>query len=160
MRNYYSVEQPIDMETITHKLVSEGVKFLEKRQQSSKPFLLVMSWLMVHTALHASKEFQGKSRHGPYGDDVEEMDWSVGEIVNALERLGFLDNTLVYFTSDHGGHLELWNNGVQEGGWNGIFRGGKGQGGMDGGIRMPTTVMWKGHIQPNTSSVYPHRTWI
>jgi len=150
MRNLECVEQPIDFEHVTQNLVSEGVKFVEDAKASQKPFLLVMSWLQVHTALHASKRFQGKSRHGPYGDNVEEMDWSVGEIMKALERLGLLDNTFVYFTSDNGGYLEEKFGEQQEGGWNGIYRGGKGQGGMDGGIRIPTAAMWKGHIKPGT----------
>lgn len=155
MRNYDIVEQPIDFGHVTQNLINEGVNFLEREKQADKPFLLVMSWLQVHTVLHASERFQGKSRHGPYGDNVEEMDWSVGEIMNALKRLGLLDNTLVYFTSDNGGHLEEREGEHQGGGWNGIFRGGKSQGGQDGGIRMPTVAMWKGHIEPKTVITVP-----
>jgi arylsulfatase A-like enzyme len=147
MRNYDFVEQPIHFSNFTQRLVSEGLKFLEERKDDRKPFLLMMSWIQVHTVLHTSEEFRGHSKHGSYGDNVEEMDWSVGEIVNGLERLGLLNNTLVYFTSDNGGHLEEKGiHGNQEGGWNGIYRGGKGQGGMEGGIRVPTVAMWKGHI--------------
>jgi steryl-sulfatase len=123
MRNYESVEQPINFVNITQNLVNEGVQFLNEKKETGKPFLLVMSWLQVHTVLHASKRFQGHSRHGDYGDNVEEMDWSVGEIMKALKRLGFLDNTLVVFTSDNGGHLEERLEGRPQGGWNGIFRG-------------------------------------
>lgn len=123
MRNYDTVEQPINFEGITQKLINEGVKFIEEREADKSPFLLVMSWLQVHTVLHASERFKGKSLHGGYGDEVEEMDWSVGEIIKALERLGLLDNTLVFFTSDNGGHLEERRNGINEGGWNGIYRG-------------------------------------
>jgi len=123
MRNYESVEQPINFEHITRNLVTEGVKFAEEQNGNQTPFLLVMSWLQVHTVLHASKRFQGQSAHGAYGDNVEEMDNSVGEILAAMERLGILDDTLVYFTSDNGGHLEERSHGRQEGGWNGIYRG-------------------------------------
>ena len=74
--------------------------------------------------LHATSPFKGRSAHGRYGDEVEEMDWSVGEILNSLDKLGLTDNTFVYFTSDHGGHVEEKGlQGNREGGWNGIYRG-------------------------------------
>ena len=73
----------------------------------------------VHTALHSSAPFAGMSRHGRYGDEVEEMDWSVGEMLDTLDRLGMANNTLVVFTSDHGAHVEE----TLEGGSNGIYRG-------------------------------------
>jgi steryl-sulfatase len=124
MRNYEYVEQPIRFHNFTQRLVQEGVNFLEERKEDGKPFLLMMSWIQVHTVLHTSEEFRGHSVHGAYGDNVEEMDWSVGEIVGSLERLGMLNNTLVYFTSDNGGHLEEKGlQGNQEGGWNSIYRG-------------------------------------
>lgn len=151
MRDFEVVEQPIRFRNLTQRFVNEGTKFLEERQKDKKPFLLMMSWLQVHTVLYTSNEFKGHSVHGAFGDNVEEMDWGTGEIVNALERMGLLENTLVYFTSDNGGHLEeKGHDGSQEGGWHGIYRGGKGQGGMEGGIRVPTVMMWKNHIKPQT----------
>jgi steryl-sulfatase len=124
MRNFDVVEQPIRFRNFSQRLVNEGVQFIEKNNADRKPFLLMMSWIQVHTVLHTSEEFRGHSKHGPYGDNVEEMDWSVGEILHRLERLGILNNTFVYFTSDNGGHLEeKGRHGNQEGGWNGIYRG-------------------------------------
>jgi len=124
MRNYDVVEQPIRFGNLSRRLVNEGVQFIEKKHAEKKPFLLMMSWIQVHTVLNTSEEFRGHSKHGPYGDNVEEMDWSVGEMINSLERLGILNNTIVYFTSDNGGHLEEKGpHGNQEGGWNGPFRG-------------------------------------
>ena len=74
--------------------------------------------------MHASPEFQGESAYGPYGDNVEEMDASVGHILTALDRLGFANNTFVYFTSDNGGHVEeVGKAGNREGGYNGIYKG-------------------------------------
>ena len=87
--------------------------------QSGAPFLLVTSWIHTHVYLDVSKEFKGRSKHGIYGDAVEELDWSVGEILKHLDKIGARENTLVYFTSDHGGHLELG----RLGGYNGIFKG-------------------------------------
>ncbi|XP_041352309.1 steryl-sulfatase-like [Gigantopelta aegis] len=150
-REYDNVEQPIDLETLMRKLVIEGQEFLEERSKDDAPFLLVMSWTHVHTYLHPAKRFGGKSRHGTYGDSVEELDWAVGEILKSLEQLGFKDNTMVYFTSDNGGHLEERNkHGEPHGGYNGILRGGKAHGTVDGGIRVPTVMRWPGHITPGT----------
>lgn len=125
MRNYDVVEQPLSFENLTQRLVSEGVEFMEQSHAAEVPFLLVMSWIQVHTVLYNSvKEFRGRSTHGQYGDNVEEMDWSVGQMLNALDRLGIANDTFVYFTSDNGGHVEEKGlNGAREGGYNGIYRG-------------------------------------
>ena len=78
----------------------------------------------VHTFLATTPEFRGKSRHGIYGDSILELDWAVGEILSELGRLGLADNTLVYLTSDNGGHLEERNAaGDVHGGYNGVLRG-------------------------------------
>lgn len=151
MRDLAVVEQPVELGGFTAMLVAEGRRFIEGRAAEGQPFLLVVSLIQVHTALHAGERFKGKSRHGPYGDEVEEMDWSVGQLLDDLDRLGIANNTFVYFTSDNGGHVEERGiHGNREGGWNGIYRGGKGQGGMDGGIRVPTLVRWPGVVKPGT----------
>ena len=124
MRNYDVVEQPVDLEGFTHRLISEGDRYLSDRQREDRPFLLVMSWIQVHTAMHSGPPFKGRSKHGRYGDEIEEMDWSVGEMLRLLQEKGFADNTFVYFTSDNGGHVEETGyHGNREGGWNGIYRG-------------------------------------
>ena len=125
MRNFEVVEQPITFNNLTQHLFSEGVEFLTNRSEDNKPFFLMMSWVQVHTVLYNSVPgFRGRSKHGEYGDNVEEMDWSVGQILKALEVLGFKNNTFVYFSSDNGGHLEELNaDGTPGGGYNGIYRG-------------------------------------
>ncbi|XP_071079400.1 steryl-sulfatase-like [Haliotis cracherodii] len=155
-RNFDLVEQPIDLETQMAKEVAEGQEFLQARRNDGEPFLLVMSWVHVHVFLAPAQKFLGKSKHGKYGDSVEEMDWAVGEMLNSLQQLGFADNTLVYFTSDHGGHLEERNvRGELEGGYNGIYKGGKGHGAVDGGIRVPTVIKWPGRIRAGSTSSEP-----
>ena len=118
-RNYDIVEQPIVHSGLSRKLVHESIKFMENATKSGQPFLLINSWIHTHVHLDVSKEFKGYSRHGIYGDAVEELDWSVGEVLNYVDKIGARDNTLVFFVSDHGGHLEL---GLL-GGYNGIFKG-------------------------------------
>lgn len=75
MRDHQIIQQPLSYENLTQRLTTEAVRFIERNHNA--PFLLVLSYLHVHTALYASKMFRGKSRHGLYGDAVEEMDWSV-----------------------------------------------------------------------------------
>ncbi|KAL4635719.1 arylsulfatase D-like [Arapaima gigas] len=140
MRNGDVIEQPIVTDTLTKRLVGEAEQFLERNQQ--KPFLLVLSLAHVHTPLFHSKAFAKGSKHGLYGDNVEEVDWIIGQVVKAVEKLNLSNKTLVYFTSDHGGHIED----SERGGWNGIYRGGKAMGGWEGGIRVPGLFRWPGRL--------------
>ena len=124
MQNYDVVEMPINFFNLTQRFVNEGNEFIDQKIKEDKPFFLFMSFLQTHTYLHTSKEFAGRSAHGEYGDNVEEMDWAVGEIMNNLEKQGVKENTLVYFSSDHGGHVEeRGRHGDRHGGYNGIYRG-------------------------------------
>ena len=124
MKNYETVEQPVILESLTARFTDEAVNFI--RANRDRPFLLYMSFAKVHTALFSTPAFVNHSVHGRYGDNVEEMDWSVGQIMATVEKLGLRENTFVYFTSDNGPHLEeVSNTGEYHGGWNGIFKGGK-----------------------------------
>ncbi|KAM9577381.1 arylsulfatase D-like [Trichechus inunguis] len=142
MRNHDVTEQPMALESATRRLLKEAVAYIERNKPG--PFLLFVSLLHVHIPFVTTKEFLGKSRHGSYGDSVEEMDWMVGKILNAIEEHGLKNSTFTYFTSDHGGHLEARDGRVQLGGWNGIYKGGKGMGGWEGGIRVPGIFRWPG----------------
>ena len=123
MRGFDVVEQPVNLDNLTVKFTNEAKHFIDNSKE--KPFLLFMSYVKVHTALFSSPKFKGHSVHGSYGDNVEEMDWSVGEIVSALEEKNLLENTFIYFTSDQGPHLEeVMPSGEYCGGWKGQYRGG------------------------------------
>lgn len=127
MRNEQIIEQPIQMETLTSRIVNESLQFITQKHQER--FLLMTSFLKVHTAHFPSADFAGKSKHGKYGDCVMELDYAVGQIIDHLERLKIRDNTFIYFSSDNGGHLEEYSIDREfEGGYNGEFKGGKGQG--------------------------------
>ena len=125
MKNYDVVEQPTILENLTMRFTDEAMNFI--RSNKDGPFLLYMSYAKVHTALFNTERFVNHSIHGSYGDNVEEMDWSVGQIMAVVEELGLKEDTFVYFTSDNGPHLEEVNplTGEYEGGWKGIYRGGK-----------------------------------
>ncbi|XP_006637982.3 arylsulfatase D [Lepisosteus oculatus] len=144
MRNQEVVEQPMNLETVGERLVNEAESFIKRNHE--RPFLLFLSFAHVHIPLSPSKDFAGKSKHGLYGDSVEEMDWMIGRIVNLVENLELSRKTLMYFTSDHGGHIEDRDARGQKGGWNGIYRGGKGMGGWEGGIRVPGIFRWPGKL--------------
>ncbi|XP_038071663.1 steryl-sulfatase-like [Patiria miniata] len=153
MENQRVVEQPLQYDRLTERLDRRAVSFLE--QNHDRPFLLVVSFLQAHTALFRSERFTNHSRHGFYGDVVEEMDSSVGQVTATLKRLGLEDNTFVYLTSDNGGHVEEFSEeGEREGGWNGVFKGGKAST-WEGGIRVPTIVKYPGVVSPGSEVTEP-----
>ncbi|NWZ97803.1 STS sulfatase, partial [Nesospiza acunhae] len=146
MRDHQIIQQPLSYENLTQRLTKEAMKFIERNTDT--PFLLFLSYIHVHTALYASENFKGKSKHGLYGDAVEEMDWSVGQVLDVLEKHNLNDKTLVYFTSDQGAHVEeISSAGEVHGGYNGIYKGGKSTN-WEGGIRVPGLLRWPGVVQP------------
>ncbi|XP_069915647.1 arylsulfatase L isoform X9 [Oryctolagus cuniculus] len=122
MRGQEIVEQPLDLARAAARVLREAEGFL--RSHKTGPFLLLVSFLHVHTPLVTTPPFLGRSAHGLYGDNVEELDWMVGRILSRLEQEGLSERTLVYFASDNGGWLEARVGSQQYGGWNGGFRGG------------------------------------
>jgi len=114
-RQEQQIEQPVDQATLTRRYTEQATGFI--RAHADRPFFLYLAHTFPHIPLFASERFRGKSDAGLYGDTVEEIDWSTGEIVRTLEELELLDDTVVLFTSDNGAWWE---------GSNGPFRGAKG----------------------------------
>ena len=141
MRNTEIVERPADQNTITRRYTEEAVRFIEKSRQ--RPFFLYLAHNMPHVPLFASDDFRGSSRRGLYGDVVEEIDWSVGRVLDTLNALNLAQRTLVVFTSDNGPWLSF----RQQGGSAGLLREGKGCT-FEGGMREPTIFWWPGKIAP------------
>ena len=108
---------------------------------------------MPHVPLFVSDKFKGKSARGLYGDVIEEIDWSVGEILKTLNDEGLDDNTLVIFTSDNGPWLSYGSHSGEAH----PLREGKGTA-LEGGVRVPCVMRWPGHIQPNTETAKPAMT--
>lgn len=143
MRNEEVIEYPCDQTTLTKRYTDEAVKFIEKNED--KPFFLYLPHTMPHIPLFASKNFKGKSDRGPYGDTIEEIDWSVGEIMKALRKNSLDENTLVIYTSDNG----PWKLKEGRGGSAHPLRGYKFQT-YEGGMRVPCIMSWKGKIPSGT----------
>ncbi|XP_042219540.1 arylsulfatase H-like isoform X1 [Homarus americanus] len=147
MRNDKMVETPIQLDGLSQRLVEESRQFLAAHANDDRPFFLFHSFAHVHTPMFSAPHMRGVSKHGRYGDNVEELDESVGAVLEALKQYGLEDNTLVYFTSDQGGHLEaVDSDGQRIGGHNGRYKGGKVQGGSEGAIRVPGIYKWPGHL--------------
>jgi len=154
-RNETIIEQPVHLEDLTLRNTNEAIKFMKETVQiHKKPFFLYMSYVKVHTALFTLPENVGRSRHGAYGDNIEELDWSVGQILQTLKTLGVEDDTLVFFSSDNGPFLER---GIEAGFCGRVrstsgklsepLRGAKGQT-WECGIRVPGIIRWPKHIVP------------
>ncbi|XP_053562423.1 steryl-sulfatase isoform X2 [Bombina bombina] len=140
MRNHKIIQQPLSFENLTQRMTKEAVNYITRNKET--PFLLFVSYIQVHTALYASHTFRGQSQHGLYGDALEEVDWSIGKILDELEENHLQDKTLVYFTSDNGAHVEeISSSGEVQGGSNGIYKGGKSTS-WEGGIRVPGLLRW------------------
>ena len=135
MRNEEIIERPADQTTITRRYTEETIKFIDENQ--SKPFFVYLAHSMPHIPLFRSPEFEGVSRRGYYGDVIEEIDWSVGQVLQKLRDTGLDENTLVVFCSDNGPWLVF----DDHGGSAGPLRDGKGST-FDGGMREPTIFWW------------------
>lgn len=131
----YKVKQ----QYITKTYTKEAQKFITKNKDNS--FFLFIAYSMPHVPLYASEEFIGTSKRGLYGDVVQELDWSVGQILKSLREHGILENTLIVFSSDNGPWLAM----KEDGGSAGDLREGK-TFTFDGGMKVPTVAMWKNRI--------------
>ena len=144
MRNEEVIEYPCDQTTLTKRYTEEAVKFIEENK--NKPFFLYLPHTMPHIPLFASEKFKGKSERGLYGDTIEEIDWSVGEIMKSLRDNNLDENTLVIYTSDNG----PWKLKGGRGGSAHPLRGFKFQT-YEGGMRVPCIMHWKGKVPAGSS---------
>lgn len=138
MRGNKIIEYPTDQSLLTKRYTEEAIQFIRRNQD--RRFFLYLPHTMVHIPLAASPEFLGNSGGGLLGDAVEELDWSVGQILQTLQELGIDQNTLVIFTSDNGaatGSSAPWR--------------GKKASNYEGGVREPCIVRWPEKIPAGTS---------
>ena len=134
-----------DLNHLTTWYAQRAVRFIERHR--TEPFFLYVAHSMPHVPLGVGDKFRGHSRRGLYGDVIEEIDWSVGEILAALQRNGLAENTWVIFTSDNGPWLCYGDHG----GSAGPLREGKGTN-WEGGTRVPCIMRWPGRIPAGTDT--------
>lgn len=135
-----AIEGPVDQRTLTERYTEEAVRFMEEHRD--RPFFVYLPHTMPHVPLFVSERFAGRSEAGLYGDVIETIDWSVGEVLGALKRLGLDGRTLVIFTSDNG---PWWEGGA------GPYRDRKGSS-WEGGMRVPCIARFPGVIPAGTTS--------
>lgn len=137
LENETLIESGPDQRYLTRRYTEAAVDFIEQHQD--EPFFLYVAHNMPHIPLHASEDFEGSSERGLYGDVMQEVDWSVGEVMQALVDTGIDDRTIVLFTSDNGASLG------ERVGSNAPLRGGKAST-WEGGFRVPLIARWPGQI--------------
>jgi uncharacterized sulfatase len=139
-RGKEKVEEPVNQSTLTERYTEEAIRFIEENRDN--PFFIYLPHTMPHIPLFVSDRFSGQSQGGLYGDIIETIDWSMGQILEALRRRNLDQRTIVIFTSDNGPWYE---------GSSGAFRDRKGSS-WEGGYRVPFIARWPGHIPPGTVS--------
>ncbi|MCU0718578.1 MAG: arylsulfatase [Pirellula sp.] len=146
------------LENILPELTTHAVEWIEKSAKSKKPFFLYFALTSPHYPVVPSSDFVGKTQVGAYGDFVHQTDWSVGQVLDALNRSGVADNTLVIFTSDNGAEITgevrpgAYDRVVQYGHRSsGELRGAK-RDAWEGGHRVPFMARWPGKIRAGAVS--------
>lgn len=148
MENERVVEAPADRDTLTKRYTERALVFIEENRD--QPFFLYMPQAMPGStrAPYASEAFKGNSEAGPWGDSVEELDWSLGQILDKLVELGLDRNTLVLWTSDNGSPMVRAPDGPYRG-TNAPLHG-RGYTTAEGAFRVPTLFWWPGRVPAGT----------
>ena len=149
VRNDRAIEVITDekQDHLLERYTDVAIKFIREQAGTGKPFFLYLPHTAVHKPLHPSAKFRGKSANGPYGDWVEETDWSMGRLLGTLRELGIAENTLVMFSSDNGPYqLQPGKGGLAT-----PLRGAK-RSTFEGGMRVATLAWWPGKIPAGSSS--------
>jgi arylsulfatase A-like enzyme len=145
MENEEVIEAPVDCNLLTKRYTEKAIDYIKMNQQ--RPFFLYLAHAMPGSIpdAFASEAFRGKSKGGPWGDKVEELDWSTGQILDTLKQLGIAERTLVIWTSDNGaGRIK------PEGRGSNLPLAGWGYTTAEGGMRVPCIMWWPGVIPAGT----------
>lgn len=169
------VEYPVNQDSLTVTYTQEAIRFIGEHGDKEQPFFFYLAYNMPHLPIHTTKEFYGDSKAGLYGDVVETIDWSVGQVLETLKNESIAQNTIIFFSSDNGpwkaapprmfkipkdpegsNWRERWKshgpgNRPWDAGSTGPLRGYK-HTVWEGGTRVPGIIRWPGHIQPGQMS--------
>ena len=140
---------------IDNELTDKSIAFMKQEHAKGKPFFLYLPFSMGHAPNYPSKQFEGKSSIGIYGDKLMEGDYHVGQVLDALKEMNIESDTIVVFASDNGPWrfpvIGFGNLGAPDMGFAGPFRGEIGQS-TEGSIRTFAFIRWPGHVAPNTKT--------
>ncbi len=144
------------METIDEETLASTLDFIEQAHKQGKPFFVWWNGTRMHFRTHVKKELRGISGQDEYADGMLEHDMHVGALLNKLDELGIANNTIVFYSTDNGPHMNTW----PDAGWS-PFRGEKNTN-WEGGWRVPAMVRWPGKIKANSVSneVMHHMDWL
>ncbi|MGJ8653732.1 MAG: sulfatase family protein [Opitutaceae bacterium] len=150
------IEWPVDQAQLTRRYTEQAQAIIRKNKD--QPFFLYLAHAMPHVPLYVSERFEGKSKRGLFGDVIEELDWSMGEVLKTLKECGVAENTLVIFTSDNG----PWLSKKEAAGSAGPLRDGKFSD-YEGGSRVPCIIWQPGtvpsglvcDVQTSTLDLFP-----
>lgn len=131
-------------------IAQASVNYIQQQAKAGKPFMLFVGWTNTHYPSLVAPEFEGKSRIGPYGDAVMELDHRTGQVLEAIKAAGIEQDTVVIWLSDNGA-TPTEGPAAYRGGSNGPFRGELGDA-LEGSVRVPAMVKWPGHIAPGISN--------
>lgn len=148
MENETVIEAPVDRNLLTQRYTERALRFIEENKEG--PFFLYLPQAMPGSTREpfASPEFRGRSQAGPWGDAVEELDWSTGQILDKLVELGIAGNTLVLWTSDNGSPMAAKSTDPYRGTNAPLY--GRGYTTAEGAFRVPTIFWWPGRVPEGT----------
>jgi len=144
------------METVDDETVDAAVDFIERQAKADKPFFCWWNGTRMHFRTHVKKELIGISGQDEYSDGMVEHDMHVGKLLKVLDKLGIADNTIVFYSTDNGPHMNTWPDAAMT-----PFRGEKNSN-WEGGWRVPAMVSWPGKIKAGTWSneIMHHMDWL
>ena len=144
------------METVDDETVAAALDFMERQVKVDKPFFIWWSGTRMHFRTHVKKELRGISGQDEYSDGMVEHDRHIGLFLKKLDDLKIADNTLVFYSTDNGPHMNTWPDAGMT-----PFRSEKNTN-WEGGWRVPAMVKWPGHIKPGTwsNAIMHHMDWL
>jgi len=143
------------METVDDETSERAMEFIREQNAAGKPWFVWWNGTRMHFRTHVKPELRGISGQDEYADGMVEHDRHIGKFLDLLDELGIADNTIVFYSTDNGPHMNTW----PDAGWN-PFRGEKNTN-WEGGWRVPAMVRWPGRIEPRqwTNQIVHHMDW-
>jgi arylsulfatase len=144
------------METVDDETVAAAIDFIKRKEEEGVPWFVWWNGTRMHFRTHVKDELRGISGQDEYSDGMVEHDMHVGQLLAVLDELGVADNTLVFYSTDNGPHMNTWPDGAMT-----PFQGEKNTN-WEGGWRVPAMVRWPGKVEPGsvTNEIVHHMDWL